>query len=60
MNEQKEAGIMGRVIVEFTVIPLGTGDTSVSKEVEKAVKELAASGVKISDNSLTLLKKIRI
>ena len=37
---------MGRVIVEFTVIPLGTQDTTVSKEVTKAVKEVAASGLK--------------
>ena len=37
---------MGRVIVEFTVIPLGTGDASVSKEVMKVVKEVAASGLK--------------
>ncbi len=37
---------MGRVIVEFSVIPLGTGDVSVSKEVTKAVKEVAASGLK--------------
>jgi uncharacterized protein YqgV (UPF0045/DUF77 family) len=46
VNEQKEVGIMGRVIVEFTGIPLGTGDASTSKEVEKAVKEVAASGLK--------------
>ncbi len=43
---KKEVEIMGRVIVEFSVIPLGTGDVSVSKEVTKAVKEVAASGLK--------------
>ena len=37
---------MGHAIVEFTVIPLGTKNPSVSKEVTKAVKEVEASGLK--------------
>jgi len=37
---------MGRIIVEFTVIPLGTGDPGVSEEVTKAVKEVVNSGLK--------------